>query len=328
MIRHYLLCGLFGLLCLSSLQAADWPMQRHDAARSGITDQRLEYPLQLRWALHWPRRNAMFGPDRRSRIDGAYDATVVGKTMFIGCEYNDSVVALDTETAAQRWRFYAEGAVRFAPIVSRGKLYFGADDGRLYCLGAADGKLLWRFDGAPSPRKCINHERIASSWPVAGGPVMSGGVICFSCGVWPLDGVCLYGIDANTGKLLWQKVFWDGMSNGYLAVHEGGLVVRGLRGRLNPKTGEMMPAVDKNRPSTAMHWTLARQLWKEADRRDLPGGVQFPEGWDPYWPIAKAGNVVFGAGHFWQPGRMEPGTGHHWPVSKPSRRFFRAWRGH
>jgi glucose dehydrogenase len=147
----------------SSAQAADWPMQRHDAARTGITDEALKFPLQLRWVLHWPERNAVFGPDRRSRLDGSYDAAVVGKTMFIGCEYNSSVVALDTETAAEKWRFFAEGAVRFAPIVAGGKVYFSADDGRLYCLGADDGKLRWCFDGAPHTRKCINHERIASA---------------------------------------------------------------------------------------------------------------------------------------------------------------------
>ncbi len=70
MIRHYLLFGLLTLLFSSSLYGADWPMQRHAPARSGISDGQLQYPLQLRWALHWPKRNAVVGPDRRSRTTG------------------------------------------------------------------------------------------------------------------------------------------------------------------------------------------------------------------------------------------------------------------
>jgi hypothetical protein len=140
--------GSLGLLVWfpACLAADDWPAQRFDAARSGISPQ-----------------------------------------------------ALPDELALQ-WRFYAEGAVRFSPIFSQGKLCFGADDGRLYCLDAKTGGLRWRFDGAPTRRKIINHERIASNWLVTGGPVLSDGVVCYSCGAWPLDGVCVYGIDADSGR--------------------------------------------------------------------------------------------------------------------------------
>jgi len=291
-------------------------MQRHDAARTGISPDPLPMPLQLLWVWHLPERNAMFGTDRRSRLDGAYDGTVVGNTLYVGCEYNDSLVALDTDTGAEKWRFYAEGAVRFSPVIWQGKAYFGADDGRLYCLDAASGKLLWRFDGAPGNRKIINHQRIASNWPVAGGPVLEGGVVCFSCGSWPLEGVSIYGVDAKSGKRLWYHDRWDVISNGYLAIRDGQLALRMAGASLDAKTGLPAPA-SKKQAAAGMKWTFARELWQQCDQANLPGGVRLPEGWDPYLPIAKAGNVVFGAGHFWRPDRLEAGAGLHWPVAKP-----------
>jgi len=281
----------------------DWPMQRHDAARSGISPDELPSRLGLHWTWRLPKRNAVFSPDRRSRIDGSYDATVVGRTLHLGCEYNDSVVAIDTRTGREKWRFYAEGAVRFSPAVWKGRLYFGADDGRLYCLNAADGKLRWRFDGAPSNRKIINHERIASNWLATGGAVVANGVVNFSCGAWPLDGVCAYGVNAETGKLVWRHDTWNTISNGYLSIEDGQLPLRvGTRGsqRLQAATGKLVTAGKGGR--TGLHWRKARDLWQAADKTALPDGVKFPAGWDPYYAIAQAGRQVFGAGMLWRKG--------------------------
>lgn len=299
-VRYSTLYGWFALAMtafVSATGAADWPTQRHDAARSGISQARLSEPLELLWAWRLPRRNAVFGSDRRSRIDGAYDVTVVGKTLYMGCEYNDSVAAMDTETGRVKWRFYAEGAVRFSPTISKGRCYFGADDGRLYCLRAEDGKLIWRFDGAPAGRKIINHQRISSAWLVTGGAVVSGDVVSFSCGAWPLDGICVYGVNTETGKMIWRHDTFTAISNGYLSVRGGQLSLRvGQRGRfrIDPAAGKLIAAEKDNDPK--LHWRKARDMWEAADRSNLPGGVRFADGWTPYYAIAQAGSQVFGAG--------------------------------
>jgi outer membrane protein assembly factor BamB len=295
---------------VSAVSAGDWPMQRYDAARSAVSPYALPDRLEPLWVWHLPPRNAMFGPDRRSRIDGSYCAAIVGKTLFLGCEYNGSLVALDTETGAEKWRFFAEGAVRFSPAAANGRLYFGADDGRLYCLDAADGKLLWRFDGAPTPQKIVNHGKIASKWPVTGGAVVADGVVCFACGAWPLDGVLIYGVDARSGKLLWHHDTWEGVANGYLAVRDGQLVLKHVaRGGLNLDVKTGAPSPPKKDADAGLFWRKARDLWQAADTSELPGGVEFPAGWDPYQAIAQAGRRTFGAGMLAQKGQPDSAHG-------------------
>lgn len=43
------------------------------------------------------------------------------------------------------WRTFLDGSSRSTPKVAGGQLYVGANDGKLYCLSADDGKRLWDF---------------------------------------------------------------------------------------------------------------------------------------------------------------------------------------
>ena len=70
---------------------------------------------------------------------------MLGSTMFVPSMVTDSVTALDTATGGERWRFFAGGPVRFAPVAWEGRVYFVSDDGHLYCLDADDGSLRWKF---------------------------------------------------------------------------------------------------------------------------------------------------------------------------------------
>lgn len=49
------------------------------------------------------------------------------------------------------WEFAADGAIAADPAVSSGRVYFGTENRRFYCLKAATGKTLWsrRLQGAP-----------------------------------------------------------------------------------------------------------------------------------------------------------------------------------
>ena len=96
------------------LQAGDWPQFRYDAGRTA-SPYELPAKLQLRWTRALPR------PGRRSQevrlaYDALYEPVVLGHTMFVPSMVSDSVTALDTETGVERWRFFAEGPVRFAPF--------------------------------------------------------------------------------------------------------------------------------------------------------------------------------------------------------------------
>ena len=210
-MRRFILCAL-SLSALAS--AADWPMYRHDAARTASTTMLLPEQLHLQWVRAFPPRQPAFAYDRRMCIDEGHFPVVAGGTLFVGLDATNSVVAIDAATGEIKWRFYAEGPVRFAPIAGEirpreggttNAVWFGADDGVLYCLDAADGKLLWRFDGAPADRKIINHCRLSSNWPVSIAPILHNGVIYFGNGVWPIDGTFAHAVDAATGKLLWTS---------------------------------------------------------------------------------------------------------------------------
>ena len=65
------------------------------------------------------------------------------------------------------------------------------------------GKLLWKFRGVPSTRKVLGNGRMISLWPVRGGPVAKDGKVWFAAGVWPMEGVFVHCLDANTGKSIW-----------------------------------------------------------------------------------------------------------------------------
>ncbi len=129
----------------------------------------------------------------------------MGRTLFLGSSLNDCLTAYDTETGAERWRYFSDGPIRFAPIAANGKVWFASDDGFLYCLSASDGKLLWRFRGGPASRKLLGNGRLISAWPARGGPVLVDGVVYFAAGIWPFMGVFVHALDAETGRVLWTN---------------------------------------------------------------------------------------------------------------------------
>jgi len=192
------------LVCLTAASAAaeDWPMWRCDAGRTGTTTATLPEQLVLQWKRQLPKTRPAF-QNKRLQFDAGYEPVVLGKRMFVASTVNDSVTALDTETGDVCWRFYTQGPVRCAPVANKDRVYFGSDDGRLYCVGAADGKLKWTFRAVPSARRLLGNRRMISAWPVRGGPVLKDDVVYFAAGVWPFEGVYIYALDANTGKVVW-----------------------------------------------------------------------------------------------------------------------------
>ena len=144
------------------LRAADWPAYRHDLARSGVTEEALPVPLHPQWvytAAH-PPRPAWPEPGRelnRVAFDYAYEVTAAGGLVYFGSSADHKVYAIGLDGGRPRWSFFTEGPVRFAPAIDAGRVFVASDDGRLYCLSAADGAPLWRFQmatpDAPTARR-------------------------------------------------------------------------------------------------------------------------------------------------------------------------------
>ncbi len=186
-------------------RAADWPMWRHDPGRTADTPERLADTLHLQWVRHDHPLRPAFWQVRQERVqfDAGYEPVVCDGTMFVCSSRNDSVTALDAATGRQRWRFYAEGPMRFAPVVLDGRLFCASDDGLLYCLDAKSGELRWKHRAAPSDRRALGNGRLISVWPVRGGPVAANGRVYLAAGVWPFEGIFVWALDAETGCPVW-----------------------------------------------------------------------------------------------------------------------------
>ncbi len=197
------MCLLVCLLAVSPVFAGDWPMWRGTASRSAAVDGQLPAKMHLQWVREFPQLTPAWSGELDINFDATYEPIVIGELLVVGSSRNDSVSAYDTRTGEHQWTFHAGGPVRFAPVAAEGKVYFASDDGRLYCITAADGELVWKFDGALADNKSLGNGRLISAWPARGGPVLADGKVYFAAGIWPFMGVSIYAIDAETGKTVW-----------------------------------------------------------------------------------------------------------------------------
>ncbi len=245
-----------------TLLEPDWPMWRFDAARSASFPFELPETLQLQWVRQLPEPQRAWHPqwDHIGKLDFdiSYSPVVMGERIFVPSNVTDSVTAYAIDDGRQLWRYYADGPVRLAPVAWEDKVYFVSDDGHLYCVTAAEGELLWRFAAGPSDARLLGNERIVSFWTARGGPVIEQGTLYFAAGIWPLHGVFLYALDAESGEVVWvndttssdyvqlphgSATGYGGLApQGYLAVSQDTLIVAGGRtppAYLDRHTGEV-----------------------------------------------------------------------------------------
>ncbi len=193
---------LAAMLGTCSTNANDWPTWRHDAQRSGASDEQLPGELKLQWSVTLPPNTPAWPEDKRIQFDAIYEPIVADGTLFVASAENDSILAVDAATGKRKWQFFANGPIRLAPVANSGRLYFGSDDGCLYCLAAETGKQVWKLDMAPGARRILGNDRVISVWPVRGGPVIVDGKLYCTCGVWPFEGIFLYTVDVATGETI------------------------------------------------------------------------------------------------------------------------------
>ncbi|MHC4508856.1 MAG: outer membrane protein assembly factor BamB family protein [Planctomycetota bacterium] len=234
-------------------------MWRYDAGRSAASPEELPAQLHLQWTLELaPPRPAWPKSQDRLQFDTSYEPVVAGKTLFVGSMVSDRVTAYDTETGIEKWRFYTEGPVRFAPVAYKNNLYIASDDGYLYCLDTDSGVLIRKFLAGPTSSKVIGNDRLIGMWPMRGGPVLYEGTIYFAAGIWPFMGTFIYAIDAETGQIVWNNsgsgstyltqshtspAFAGVAPQGYLVATEDKLLVSGGRSvpaAYDRRTGEFL----------------------------------------------------------------------------------------
>ena len=260
-------------------------MWRHDSGRTAVSGENFDTSkLQLLWLRRLPVISPAFH-DGRLQFDKGYEPVVADNRMFIGSNLDDSVTAYDATTGNQLWKFFTEGPVRFAPVVWKDRLFFGSDDGHLYCVSADKGKLLWKFRAVPSERKLTGNKRLISVWPVRGGPVVHGDHIYFAAGVLPFEGVFVYSLDAVTGDVVWLN---DSTGHIYGTQPHGTVALGGLA----PQGYLLVDGEDLVVPSSNAYPARFDLKTGKLKEFKLPGAGRLPGGWFASTSAAKENNKL------------------------------------
>ena len=275
----YILLVVLAFMQTPVAPAADWPMWRGDVLRSGVSADALPDRLDLQWTREFSPPMPAWPNEARLHFDTSYEPVVLGSRMFVGSTVDGSLIAVDTSSGEELWRFYTNGPVRLAPVAFDGRVCFGSDDGWLYCVDAVGGELQWKVFGAPEGRGSHRHlgnARLVSFWPVRGGPVFADGVVYFGAGIWPTMGVFVRAVDAASGSVIWTNDNSHAIENvrvDHNYMQESGISPQGhmlVRGEmLIVPNGRSMPA-RFNRKTGKLHYFV--QGYRNGDSRVTVSG--------------------------------------------------------
>jgi len=174
--------------------AEDWPMYRHDPARSGSCPSPVPAALKKSW---------------EARLGGRLSQPVAaGGRVYVASADAHTLYALDAAGGKVLWKYLAGGRIDSPPTVYRGAVFFGCADGRIYCLLAADGSLAWSYLVAPQDRQIISCQRPESVWPLSGSVLVRGGAVYGLAGrnMFFDGGLRLVRLDSATGRKISETV--------------------------------------------------------------------------------------------------------------------------
>ena len=167
----------------------DWPTYRHDARRSGATACKVPADVSQRWQV------SLRGP--------ITPPVVSGGRVLVAAKDEHTLHVFSSAGGRRWWRVITGGRIDSPPSVYRGLVLFGCADGRVYCLRASDGALVWRYRPAPDERRIMAFDQLESAWRVHGSVLVTGGVAYCTAGRSSfLDGgLRLVGLDPATGRV-------------------------------------------------------------------------------------------------------------------------------
>jgi len=171
---------------------ADWPTYRHDTRRSGCAGCDLPIQLERLW--------------KRDFASPVSQAVVADGQLLVAERAAHTVHCLAADNGKPLWHYTAGARIDSPPTLYQGLVLFGSADGHAYCLRAADGGLVWRFQAAPGRRQIVVFDQLESIWPVHGNVLVQDGVAYCTAGRSSyLDGgIRLYALEPETGKVLHQ----------------------------------------------------------------------------------------------------------------------------
>ena len=189
---------LMTILSLSlSARAADWPVFG-GPTRDGVAP---DTGLNMDWTAHPPKTLWT-----ATLSDNGHAAPTIadGKVYIVDhAGSQDNVRAIDLATGTDVWTFSYPDAAKFrngfthgAPAIADGRVYTFSKLGKVHCLDAKTGKLIWTRDGV------AEFAGRRPEWDFAASPVVADGKLFLIPGG---IGAAVVALDAATGKTLWQE---------------------------------------------------------------------------------------------------------------------------
>lgn len=203
-----------------------WPTYRGDAARKGTTRTRVPARVSPTWEI---------------KLGGKLTAPVAWRgKLYVARSDTNTLYALDIASGESLWTFTARGTIDSPPTIHKGFVLVGSRDGRVHCLRASDGEVVWSFLAAPVDRRICAFDRLESIWPVHGTVLVLDDIAYVAAGrsTYLDGGIHLYGLDIPTGSILhrgllegphWKpperdKSFFSPGANVDVLVAEGGFL--------------------------------------------------------------------------------------------------------
>lgn len=178
--------------------AGDWPTYRHDGRRTGGAATEVPTEIEKCWSIE------LGGRLTQPVVAGGHSAGQGRGVVYVASKDAHTLHALDRRDGKRLWTYTAGGRIDSPPTADGDLVLFGSVDGRVHCLRAADGELVWRFRAAPSDRLMMAFDQLESPWRVHGSVLLEDGVVYFTAGrSTNLDGgIRVFALDAETGKVL------------------------------------------------------------------------------------------------------------------------------
>ena len=239
-------------------QASDlsaWTSHRAGMGRAGYSNQKLSFSETKTWHRDLSVPNpAWTSPAQRSywqklegiqpRVTDDWVNHVVADALFVwlGSSGDDTVRCLNAINGIEEWSFVTDGPIRYAPVLAGDFLFFGSDDGCVYCLKAKTGRLIWRKPLGPRDWRIPGNGRMISLWPVRTGLVVNNGIIYATAGLYPSQGVYAAALNVSDGSVVWRQKL-NVSPQGYLLSSERMIFVPTGRGNpvgLDRETGRLV----------------------------------------------------------------------------------------
>ena len=174
--------------------ASSWLTYRRDAARSGFNPSPVSSDLEKSW---------------RIELGGKLTQPVAaGGRAFVAAVNQQTLYALDTDSGKTVWTYTAAGRIDSSPTIYKDLVLFGSGDGRVHCLRADDGELVWRYLVAPQDRQNVFYQRLESVWPVHGSVLIENDTVYALAGrnMFFDGGMRLVLLEPATGKVISETV--------------------------------------------------------------------------------------------------------------------------